>query len=90
MFGNLKKSLNTIDAHVASTLLLENMVCAEEDDILEEIITVEPDEKEINDLIKKIPDAPFANNEKITDQDLADADNEADDPTIDDLVDDMV
>lgn len=90
MFGNLKKSLNTIDAHVASTLLLENMVSAEEDDILEEIITVEPDEKEINDLIKKIPDAPFSNSEKITDQDLADADKETDDPTIDDLVDDMV
>lgn len=90
MFNQLKSRISLDDTKVSAMLVLAEMADggAMEDEILDNIVIPEDDEKQIEVLLKKIPDDPIGNSEEITDSDLEDAVSNVPDPTIDEILQD--
>lgn len=95
MLDQLKQRLNNDDQLLEASMILSEMSDggALEDDIFDQIAISNKDEKEIENLINKIPDEPIGgtgddSKDNITDQDLKYAASNIADPTLDELLED--
>ena len=87
MFDELKNKLDERAESIEASMLIESVADAPEDDVLDSM-EFEEDEKEIEQLVNKIPDKGFTqtSDAKLTDKDLVKAVNKEADPTMDQLL----